>query len=270
MIYFGEANPNQTVFSPWVDGGVTTISYQMIDTPNLSALSADVGYLTAGHLHGPVVSGGAFGTSFAWPANGAGGGYHLSASGLLLGNANTPGAGYFEVTSNGDVYAPQFSITGGTATFSGSLSAGIVNTSHLVDRSVTASVFLDTWVPASGNSTGYLQVTFASPSFVLLYVSGTAGNPAYSGWYSAGLGTYQHTGNSNGSLSAQSDFTPFVQNYATNAAPMTNRDTSNVRIALIPAGTYWLNLYGDAGVSNPTDSGTYGGWLRLNLVVIKK
>ena len=46
-------------------------------------------------------------------------GFHLSGSGLLLGNANDNR--YFRVDYNGDVYAPNFSIVAGSATFSGVL-----------------------------------------------------------------------------------------------------------------------------------------------------
>jgi hypothetical protein len=66
-----------------------------------------------------MVNGGAF-TGYAWPVSGTG--FHLSSSGLLLGNFNT--GNYFQVTGAGDVFAPQFIIVGGTATFSGSLNVG--------------------------------------------------------------------------------------------------------------------------------------------------
>lgn len=64
------------------------------------------------------LNGGGF-TGYAWPAAGQTG-FHLSSSGLLIGNANS--GRYFQVL-NGDVYAPQFSIVGGVATFGGALSA---------------------------------------------------------------------------------------------------------------------------------------------------
>jgi hypothetical protein len=64
-----------------------------------------------------AINGGAY-TGYAWPAAGSSG-FHLSASGLLLGNANN--GRYFQVTSDGQIYAPQFSIVDGAATFSGRL-----------------------------------------------------------------------------------------------------------------------------------------------------
>lgn len=86
---------------------------------------------------------------YAWPA-GSGTGAHLSSAGLLLGN---PSIGrYFQVTGGGDIYAPGFSVVGGVATFSGSLSAAsgsfagtltgqVITTGNLVANAVTAPAF---------------------------------------------------------------------------------------------------------------------------------
>jgi hypothetical protein len=51
-------------------------------------------------LSAPVVYGGGFGPSYAWPAGGAGG-FHLSSNGLLLGNINT--GKYFAVDADGQI-----------------------------------------------------------------------------------------------------------------------------------------------------------------------
>lgn len=67
-----------------------------------------------------AIMGGAY-TGYAWPTAGAGGGFYLGPSGLLLGSSND--GKYLQVTSTGDIYAPQFSIIAGVATFSGALSA---------------------------------------------------------------------------------------------------------------------------------------------------
>lgn len=67
-----------------------------------------------------AIAGGAHTAAFTWPAAG-GTGFHLSANGLRLGNAND--ARYFQVLANGDVSAPEFSIVNGNATFAGALSA---------------------------------------------------------------------------------------------------------------------------------------------------
>lgn len=57
--------------------------------------------------------------SYAWPVSG--GGFHLSSSGLLLGNYNT--GQYFQVSAAGAVSAPGLSIASGSASFSGSVTA---------------------------------------------------------------------------------------------------------------------------------------------------
>ncbi len=63
------------------------------------------------------VSGGGF-SSYAWPPAGQTG-FYLSSQGLLIGNAND--GRYFQVNSDGNIFAPQFSINNGSATFSGSI-----------------------------------------------------------------------------------------------------------------------------------------------------
>lgn len=67
------------------------------------------------------VTGGAI-SGFSWPSAGAGGGFYLGPSGLLLGNAND--GKYLQVNANGDLYAPGFSIVGGAAQFAGKLTVG--------------------------------------------------------------------------------------------------------------------------------------------------
>lgn len=131
---------------------------------SLSALSANLGTITSGDIAGTTIHGGAFTSAYAWPANGAGGGFHLSASGLLLGNQNTPGAGYIQINSSGNVYTNQFSIVNGAATFSGSLSA------------------------ATGTFAGSLSA--ASGTFVGQVSAGSFRTGAYTGyaWPAAGTG----------------------------------------------------------------------------------
>lgn len=71
-----------------------------------------------------AVNGGAF-TGYAWPAAGGGNiGFHLGPSGLLLGNYNN--GRYFQVGSDGNIYAPNFNIIDGAATFSGTVTAGLL------------------------------------------------------------------------------------------------------------------------------------------------
>jgi hypothetical protein len=78
------------------------------------------------------IKGGSF-TSFLWPASGTG--YYLGPEGLLLGNANV--GPYLQVTSAGNITAPQFSINNGSATFSGTLAAGTVMSQNLSSLSAT-------------------------------------------------------------------------------------------------------------------------------------
>jgi len=92
---------------------------------SLSAISATLGVVTAGTISASSFATGAY-SSYNWPAANAGGGSFLNSSGLLLGNQNAHaagvvGAGYFQVTSGGDIYSPGLSVVGGAATFSGSL-----------------------------------------------------------------------------------------------------------------------------------------------------
>lgn len=63
-------------------------------------------------------------SGWAWPTSGQNG-FYLGPSGLLMGNAND--GKYFQVTSDGNIYAPGFSVVGGNATFSGSLSGATGN-----------------------------------------------------------------------------------------------------------------------------------------------
>lgn len=69
------------------------------------------------HARG-TVTGGGFTSVYDWPTNGQGG-FHLSASGLLIGNARI--GGYFQVEPNGDIYTPGFRVVGRNAIFSGAL-----------------------------------------------------------------------------------------------------------------------------------------------------
>lgn len=114
----------------------------------LSAISANLGNITAGELNF-----GAF-TGFAWPAAGAGNyGAHLSAQGFRMGNFNNNK--YFWVTPEGDIYAPGFSIVDGNPTFGGILTAaGVVTTENIQAEAVTTNRFA-----AGSNSTDSSEVT---------------------------------------------------------------------------------------------------------------
>jgi hypothetical protein len=201
MAYMGEATSAQTDFSAWSEGGLTTIGPTSISTPNLSAISGDMGYLTVGHMHGPVISGGAYTDVFAYPAAGAGNGFHLSGNGLLMGNANTPGASYFRINVDGSIGSRQFNIDPtGNATFGGNLSAAggsfsgtlsaasaQVDTLNINGNAVTVPEAVKHGL-ISGTGAGidvlYVGITMSQPGSVLVSYSCSQG-------YSSGLKNYQ-------------------------------------------------------------------------------
>ncbi|PRC93101.1 host specificity protein J [Solimicrobium silvestre] len=155
MPYIGVANgANQTLPSPWSPPGIgtqihggaiktSTITADRLAVSDLSAISANLGRITAGDLYSTTIHGGSgYPTSnYAWPNNG-GNGFHLSSSGLLLGNAHN--GRYFQATANGDLYAPGMSIINGKLTIN---ELKVINTDQLEDNSVTE---IETAVSASG------------------------------------------------------------------------------------------------------------------------
>lgn len=108
------------------DGTIGGIQINATDIRSTNYASESAGFMLTSsgslfannvNLRGEI-NGGAF-TGFAWPASGTG--YHLSASGLLLGRLAS--GRYFRVDADGDVTAPGLSISAGNAVFSGDLSA---------------------------------------------------------------------------------------------------------------------------------------------------
>ncbi|SDM77415.1 hypothetical protein SAMN05216517_106108 [Janthinobacterium sp. OK676] len=96
----------------------------------LSAISADLGKVTAGDIYSVTIHGGTgYPTgAYGWPTNG-GIGFHLSQDGLLLGNANL--GKYARFDPNGDIYTPQFKVVSGAATFGGMLT-GVIGSFGLI------------------------------------------------------------------------------------------------------------------------------------------
>ncbi|WP_051971854.1 phage tail protein [Massilia sp. 9096] len=120
--------------------GYAQISYinaNQVSAQALSAITANLGTVYAG---GGGVCVGDY-TGYAWPGqNGDGSwkqGAYFGAGGLLVGN---PGAGkYFQLTSDGNIYAPNFSIVNGNATFGGTLTAArVVTTDNMQDNSISS------------------------------------------------------------------------------------------------------------------------------------
>lgn len=127
----GEAWAQVTVA---IDGNLLvagTVGADKVSVTSLQALSAVLGDVYSGSLRGGAYTGG-----YSWPAAGAGGGFYIGPEGLLLGNPNTAGLGYFQVTAGGDIYAPNFSIVKGVMSIS---QLNLINTSNLVANSVTSS-----------------------------------------------------------------------------------------------------------------------------------
>ena len=89
-------------------------------------------------------------TGYAWPAVGQFGTY-LGPSGLLIGNANN--SKYFQVTSDGNIYAPGFSVTNGVLSIS---QANVINTLNIAGNAVSVSNF------AQGNNSASTNLTIPS------------------------------------------------------------------------------------------------------------
>jgi hypothetical protein len=105
-------------YDPFTDTTTWQVPYLVyLKVAQLSALAIDAGNITAGDFYGTTMHGGTgyLTSAYAWPTNG-GGGFHLSSSGLLLGNANL--GKYFQVTAAGDLFAPGLSISNGQAIYS--------------------------------------------------------------------------------------------------------------------------------------------------------
>lgn len=99
-----------------------------------------------------AINGGSY-TGYAWPTSGMG--FHLGPSGLLLGNANLGKYLQFDVAS-GNLYAPQFSIVNGSATFSGALSGASGTFSGTVSAgNVIGALMRAVTVPSSYSGIAY-------------------------------------------------------------------------------------------------------------------
>lgn len=156
--------------SAWVTPGVV-IDGNLLVNGTISGNKIGANTITATNINGQnlTIFGGSHTSSYTWPASG--GGFHLSSSGLLLGNFNT--GSYFQVTAAGAVSAPGLVISSGTATFSGTLSANIVNTNQIVGGAAStafsatgtgATVTLAVTVP-SGASAVLIDYYLGPPFF---------------------------------------------------------------------------------------------------------
>ena len=108
---------NVSGFAIWADGNARFNNVIMRGGvyASFGSFTGDV-YANNGWFRGAVNTGSYYG--YAWPTDG-GGGAHMSANGILVGNAAL--GKYFQLTSDGNLYAPQFYIVNGVANFLGSL-----------------------------------------------------------------------------------------------------------------------------------------------------
>jgi hypothetical protein len=122
----------------------------------LSAIALDAGSITAGDFYGTTMHGGTgYPTNaYAWPVN-SGNGFHLSASGLLLGNANL--GKYAQLDANGDIHTPQFTSINGAAVFYGALSAATGTFAGAL--SAATGTFSGSLLAASGTFSGSLTAS---------------------------------------------------------------------------------------------------------------
>lgn len=100
-------------------------------------------YATAGQVGGININGAGLNSGsysgYIWPSSG--GGFHLGPSGMLLGNYSS--GRYLQLTADGNIYAPQFSLVNGQATFGGKLSAAAIDavqTINIAGNAVTVPV----------------------------------------------------------------------------------------------------------------------------------
>jgi hypothetical protein len=108
---------------------IKSLAADKIVASALSAVSANLGTIISGQINF-----GSF-TGYAWPASGTGA--HLSPAGLLLGNPNT--GQYFQLTAAGQLFAPGFTISGGNATFAGTLAGKIVRAANIFAETITVA-----------------------------------------------------------------------------------------------------------------------------------
>lgn len=130
------------------------------------SLSAATGTFS-GRISGGYLTTGGY-TGFSWPPSGQYGCY-LGPSGLLIGNANN--GKYLEVTYDGQIYAPGFSVVNGTLTIS---QANVIHTLNIAGNAVSVSAAY------SGEGTFYMSAPYGGTLTIVAqcnqgYQKGVAG-----------------------------------------------------------------------------------------------
>ena len=152
------------------------------------------------YSRGAVVGGGFGFADWSWPASG--GGFHVSSQGIRLGREAS--GQFFEVSSAGAIRAPGLTISGGSAsftgsitgasgTFSGSLSGEVVNTANIVGASVTSG-----YSASSGGTSASVTITVpvgSSSIIVVAYIG-----DAYLAFTGSGKDGYSYTAIPTGTL----------------------------------------------------------------------
>lgn len=233
--------------TPWCDSVITKanastyIQYASLDIAyidkatiaDLSALNAYTGTL---HVGGGGICVGDY-TGYSWVGAGQSGAY-FGSGGALFGTPNN--GRYFQITSDGNLYAPYFSIVNGNATFSGTLSAAsgsfsgtltaarVVTTDNMQDNSISSVDFF------SGVSSSGSAFAVARDNTKVL-ITGTAGGPGTVGFYVDWL--------FNGSTWVQvEDCTFFTE--SSGSIPLA------YGFNIEHAGTYRIRAYPSTGVGN--------------------
>lgn len=185
------------------------------------------------------IAGGSF-TAYAWPGYGQGG-FYLGPEGLLLGNANgnTVGVGqYFQIDAGtGNVYSPQFTIINGSASFSGTLSAAIVNTDQIVGNAASTP-----YTTTSAGASASITVVVPNNASALLIQ------------YYLGPDTYTYTGGG-----GKGDPGGYVQGPVLTGLTY-DGSTTNVIVVGPTAGSHTVTV----------TRSYYTGTMRLSVLVLKR
>jgi hypothetical protein len=159
---------------------------------NLSSLVSTTGALTVDGAitigSGGYIRQGPF-TGWAWPSSPYSPGFYIGPNGILMGNnhPDNPNKSFLQLTSDGNIYASQFSIVNGVATFSGSLSAasgtlrGTVSSTNMTTWSWPASAANGFHLSSSGLRVGNSNIgvtiesngNFYAPNFSIVNGSAT-------------------------------------------------------------------------------------------------
>lgn len=177
--YFGVANgPNQSQPSPWspsgvgtqIHGGVLktgTVTADRMAVTSLSAITGNMGYLTAGEVHGGSFHGGGF-IDWNWPASGQQG-FFLDSGIFRMGNRND--GRWFELWANGNWNGPGIRNENGTLYVDQLevIGAGNIKNNNIA---VTAEVYRNDlqYFSMSGKFQEYTSLSFSVPKNAVLFI----------------------------------------------------------------------------------------------------